>query len=99
MNDSVHRIVRTLRCKNLNIPGTLGELTSEIGKVSAEIGNVATVYLGHHYTIRDIDVLADSQEHLERIIEAISRLHEVTVLQIIDDVLELHKNGKINQSR
>ena len=95
MNDVRHRIVRTLRCKNLNVPGTLGELTSTIGRVGVEIENVATVYLGHHYTIRDIDVLADSLEHLERLIEAVSRLRGVSVLQIIDDVLDLHKNGKI----
>jgi malate dehydrogenase (oxaloacetate-decarboxylating) len=89
------RIVRTLRCKNLNVPGTLGRLTSTIGRLGAEIGNVSTVYLGHHYTIRDIDVLADTQEHLDRLIKAVSRLRGVSVLQVIDDVLVLHRNGKI----
>lgn len=89
------KIVRTLRCKNLNVPGTLGKLTSTIGKLGAEIGNISTVYLGHHYTIRDMDVLADSHEHLERLIKAVSRLRSVSVLQVIDDVLELHRNGKI----
>ncbi len=95
MNDVRHRIVRTLRCKNLNVPGTLGKLTSAIGRVGAEIGNIATVYLGYHYTIRDIDVLVDSQEHLENLIKAVSRLPSVSVLQIIDEVLEVHKRGKI----
>ncbi|MFC1913716.1 NAD-dependent malic enzyme [Chloroflexota bacterium] len=95
MNDFRHRIVRTLRCKNLNVPGTLGKLTSSIGKLRAEIGNITTVYLGHHYTIRDIDVLSDSHEHLELILEAVSQLDGISVIQVIDDVLELHKNGKI----
>jgi len=90
-----YRIVRTLRCKNVNIPGTLGKLTTNIGKAGAEIGNIATVHLGHHYTVRDIDILIDSEAHLERLVKKISELREVTVLQVRDDVLELHKGGKI----
>lgn len=90
-----HKIVRTLRCKNLNVPGTLGELTSTIGRLGAEVGNISTVYLGHHYSIRDMDVLADSLEHLDRLISEISLLDSVTVLQVIDEVLDMHRNGKI----
>ena len=28
MNDVSYRIVRTIRCKNTNVPGTLGKLTA-----------------------------------------------------------------------
>ncbi len=90
-----YRIVRTLRCKNANVPGTLGKLTTAIGKAGAEIGNIETVHLGHHYTVRDIDILIESEKHLERLVNAISELRDVTVLQVRDDVLELHKGGKI----
>ena len=33
MNDVSYRIVRTIRCKNANIPGTLGKLTTTISKI------------------------------------------------------------------
>ncbi|MFC2067590.1 NAD-dependent malic enzyme [Chloroflexota bacterium] len=95
MDNLRYKIVRTLRCKNLNIPGTMGKLSTIIGQAEAEIGNVATVYLGHRYTIRDIDVFIESEEQLARLIDTVSKLEEVSVLQIRDDVLELHKNGKI----
>jgi len=95
MNSVNYRIVRTLRCKNLNVPGTLGKLTSTIGNNGAEIGNIVTVHLGHHYTVRDIDILIDSNELLSRLTDEVSKLPEVTVLQVRDDVMELHKNGKI----
>lgn len=95
MDNVRYQVVRTLRCKNANIPGTMGKLATAIGQVGAEIGNIATVQLGHHYTIRDIDVLVDSEEHLAQLIDEVSKLREVSVLQIRDDVLELHKNGKI----
>ena len=95
MNDVSYRIIRTLRCKNLNVPGTLGLLATTIGQAGAEIGNIETVHLGHHYTVRDIDIIVQSEDSLTQIIEEVSKLHAVTVLQIRDEVLELHKEGKI----
>jgi len=98
MNNPKYKVVRTLRCQNSNIPGTLGKLATTIGQIGAEIGNIATVYLGHHYTVRDIDILVDNEEHLVQLIEEVSKLPEVSVLQVRDDVLELHKNGKIKMT-
>ncbi|MBM3148896.1 MAG: NAD-dependent malic enzyme, partial [Chloroflexi bacterium] len=69
-----------------------------IGKVGADIWNVETVHIGHHYTIRDIDVFLDSERHLEKLVDEISKLSEVSLLQILDNVLEVHKNGKIRMA-
>ncbi|MDR9459371.1 MAG: ACT domain-containing protein [Dehalococcoidia bacterium] len=92
---ATYKIVRTLRCKNASIPGVLGKLTTSIGQAGADIGNISTVHLGHHYTIRDIEVIIENVEHLAQVVREISKLEDVSVLQIRDDVLELHKNGKI----
>ena len=89
------KIVRTLRCKDANVPGTLGKLATTIGKVGVDIGNITTVHLGPHYTIRDIDVYAENEEQLTQVINEVSKLKEVSVLQVRDAVLEFHKNGKI----
>ena len=89
------KIVRTLRCKNANIPGTLGKLATTIGKVGVDIGNITTVHLGPHYTIRDIDVYAENEEQISRVINEVSKLKEVSLLQVRDAVLEFHKSGKI----
>ncbi|HUU63802.1 MAG TPA: malic enzyme-like NAD(P)-binding protein [Dehalococcoidia bacterium] len=90
-----YNIIRTLRCKNANIPGTLGQLTTVIGRTGSEIRNISTVHLGHHYTVRDIEVLIENAKHLEQLVKEISEIGGVSVLQVRDDVLELHKNGKI----
>jgi malate dehydrogenase (oxaloacetate-decarboxylating) len=90
-----YQIVRILRCKNLSIPGTLGKLTTAIGKTGTDIGNISTVHLGHHYTVRDIEVVCESEEHLARVVNEVSKLREVTLLEVRDDVLEFHKDGKI----
>jgi malate dehydrogenase (oxaloacetate-decarboxylating) len=95
MEENNRKIVRTLRCKNVSIPGMLGKLATSIGSAGADIGNVATVHLGHHYTVRDIDILVDSEDHLARVVAEVAKLPDVSVLQVRDAVLELHKNGKI----
>ncbi|MBI2854849.1 MAG: NAD-dependent malic enzyme [Chloroflexi bacterium] len=89
------RLIRTLRCKNLNIPGTLGRLASTIGSSGADIGNITTVYTGHNYVVRDIDVIAENEASLGRLTEQISQLPEVKLLEVMDAVLEMHKNGKV----
>jgi malate dehydrogenase (oxaloacetate-decarboxylating) len=66
-----------------------------IGKVGADIGNIDTVHLGDHYTVRDIEVFLDSREHLEILINTVSRIRGVKLLEVRDQVLDLHRNGKI----
>ena len=90
-----YKIIRTIRCKNINVPGTLGKLTMAIGNIGGDVGNIETVHLGNHYTVRDIDILVESEEQLNRVVEEVSKLKGVNVLQVRDAVLELHENGKI----
>ena len=89
------KVLRTIRCKNANIPGTLGKLATVIGNNGSEIRNISTVHLGHHYNVRDIEVFSKNLNHIEQLVKAISELEDTSVLQVRDDVLELHKNGKI----
>jgi malate dehydrogenase (oxaloacetate-decarboxylating) len=95
MENTKYQFSRTLRCKNLNVPGTLGKLASAIGKVGVDIGNLTTVHLGHYYTIRDVEVLLRTEAELDQLIGEVSKIPEVTVLEVRDDVLDLHKDGKI----
>ena len=85
MSNTSYSIVRTLRCNNTNVPGTLGKLTTTIGQAGAEIGNIVTVHLGHHYTVRDIDVLINSEEHLEQLINEVVNLAGSTILEVRDE--------------
>ncbi|MBI2958160.1 MAG: hypothetical protein HYY32_04880, partial [Chloroflexi bacterium] len=50
LSNNKYKIARTLRCRNTNVPGTLGKLASTIGNLGADIGNVTTVHVGYHYT-------------------------------------------------
>lgn len=90
-----YEISRTLRCKNLNVPGTLSKLTSAIAKVGGNIGNITTVHLGHHYTVRDIEVFVSNKELLSDLLNEISKLKEVTILEVRDNILDFHEGGKV----
>jgi len=91
----MHKLVRTLRCKNAGIPGTLGKLTTAIGKLGVDIGNITTVHIGSHYTVRDFEIYVENEEQLAQVVSEVSRLKEVSVIQVMDSVLEFHKHGKI----
>jgi len=95
MKDRAYKIVRTLRCKNANVAGTLGRLATTIGDSGAEIGDVQTVHLGNHFTVRDLDIIVRDDNHLAMLVAAVAALPETTVLQVRDEVLELHRGGKI----
>jgi malate dehydrogenase (oxaloacetate-decarboxylating) len=95
MKNVNHNIVSTLRVKDLNSPGMLGRLAVTIGDVGANVGNVTTVHLGNHYVVRDIEISVKSEEHLSRVLNEVSNLKEVNVLEVRDDILNVHKSGKI----
>ena len=91
----MEEIVRTIRCQNMNVPGTLGKVTTAIGKIGVSIGNIITIHQGSHFVIRDIEVYAEDEDKLKQIVKELSKLKETTILQVRDDVMETHKFGKI----
>ena len=90
-----YRLIRTLRVRNDNVPGVLGTLTTALGNAGANIGNIQTVFLGQHHVERELDVLVEDQAHLDRLIQALSLLEHVDVLEVRDEVLGLHRGGKV----
>jgi malate dehydrogenase (oxaloacetate-decarboxylating) len=90
-----NKIVRTLRCKTKRRPGAFGRLATAIGKVDVMIGEIRTHLLGSVHTIRDIEVLVDSEEDLERVLAEIRSSTSTEVLEVIDEVGRVHAGGKI----
>ncbi len=90
-----YQLMRTLRCKDTNIPGVLGRLATALGDAGVNIGNIRTVSLGLNHVVRDLDIFVDDEAHLSRALRHISKVHEVTVLEVRDEVLNLHRGGKI----
>ncbi|MEX2431567.1 MAG: malic enzyme-like NAD(P)-binding protein [Dehalococcoidia bacterium] len=88
-------LIRTVQVRNANVPGVLGALATAIGNARANIGNIETVHIAQNHVVRDIDILVSDQQHLAEVPLAIETLNGVEVMETRDEVLGLHRGGKI----
>ena len=85
----------TARCRIVNRPGMLGQLTSAIGSVGGDIRALDIVRVEGHGIVRDITVLAADAEHAQKLIERMSAVPGVEVLEYSDRTFLAHLGGKI----
>jgi malate dehydrogenase (oxaloacetate-decarboxylating) len=89
------KIQRTFRCRLEQKPGSLGRLLSAIGDQGGLIGEIRTVHMGGSAVDRDITIYADDLKHLDRLIRIVDATPEAQLLEVRDEVLEMHQGGKI----
>ena len=89
------KLVRNLRCRLAQKPGAFGALLSAIGKEKAYVGEIKIVHMGTNYMVRDITIFVDDQAHLQRVLKAIELFDQAELLEVRDEVLEMHQGGKI----
>src|SRR5919112_2068016 len=85
----------TLRVKLTNRPGTLGELTTAIGRAGGDIGAIDIVSASRGAMVRDITFTAGSIEHVEEIVESARDVDGVEVVNVSDRTFLMHLGGKI----
>ncbi len=92
---SRYRIVRTLRLRNENHPGVLGEVATAIGRAGGNLGDIRTVERGSRNVVRDMDVSTTDLEMLEQVLAAIREIPETHLVDVRDEVLRVHLGGKL----
>jgi malate dehydrogenase (oxaloacetate-decarboxylating) len=85
----------TLRVRLSSRAGSLGELTTAIGKAGGDIGAIDIVNVGNDFIIRDITVSSVSSKHGEQIVETVTAVDGVELLQVSDPTFLMHLGGKI----
>ena len=85
----------TLRVKLSSRAGTLGELTTAIGRAGGDIGAIDIVTVGNNYIIRDLTVASASSTHGEQIVQAVKDIDGLELLQVSDPTFLMHLGGKI----
>jgi malate dehydrogenase (oxaloacetate-decarboxylating) len=93
--ESSYRIVRTLRVRNDNRPGVLGEVATAIGKAGGNLGDIRTVERGSRNVVRDMDVSTTDLAMLELVLAAIREIPDTHLLDVRDEVLRVHLGGKL----
>jgi malate dehydrogenase (oxaloacetate-decarboxylating) len=85
----------TARCRIVNRPGMLGQLTSAIGGVGGDIRALDIVRVEGNGIVRDITVLAADADHAQKLIQRMSAVPGVEVLEYSDRTFLAHLGGKI----
>src|ERR1041384_788958 len=85
----------TLRVRLSSRAGSLGELTTAIGRAGGDIGAIDIVTVGNNYIIRDVTVSSVSSKHGEQIVEAVKDIDGVELIQVSDPTFLMHLGGKI----
>ena len=89
------KLMRTVRVRNAQKPGTLARLLASIADMGASVGSIEMLTETAQAVVRDITVYADDEEHMDHVIETM-RVNEGTrVLEVRDDVMQVHQKGKI----
>ena len=93
--ESSYRIVRTLRLRNDNHPGVLGEVATAIGRAGGNLGDIRTVERGTRNVVRDMDVSTTDLAMLEQVLAAVRAIPETHLVDVRDEVLRVHLGGKL----
>ena len=85
----------TLRVKLSSRVGTLGEVTTTIGRAGGDIGAIDIISATRDWVIRDITVNAASSTHGEEIVNAVRDIDGIEVINVSDRTFLMHIGGKI----
>ena len=90
-----YKLVKKIRLRILDVPGAFGKVALELGKHGAMLGDITKVHVTTQYVTRDIIMFFDNQEQFEETIQAIGEFKGYKILSVEDEVLHIHKGGKI----
>ena len=85
----------SIRIRIANEPGAFARLAATIGNAGGLLGAIDLVRVEAATKIRDVNVLADDERHLEAIVEAVRSVEGVEVVHVSDRVFLAHLGGKL----
>ena len=85
----------TLRVNLVNVPGTLGALTTTIGRAGGDLGAIDLVEHRGKVVVRDLTVKCRDEGHGQQIVRAIEQLDGIEVRSVSDRTFDMHAGGKI----
>lgn len=89
------KLMRTVRVRNTQARGVLAQLLTAISEAGGNIGGIEMLAETSQSVVRDLTIYAEDEAHIERIVSAMRANEGTKVLQVRDEVLELHQKGKI----
>jgi len=84
-----------IRVRIENTPGAFARLAAAIGEAGGLLGAIGLVRVEGSTKIRDVNVLADDEQHLDAIVAAVRSVEGVEVIHVSDRVFLAHLGGKL----
>ncbi len=92
---NLDRIMRVMRIKILNKPGTFGKIADTIGINGGNMGDIKVIRIGSKYITRDITVYSKSPAQFQKIVDEVSKHKEIKILETFDEIYSAHEGGLI----
>ncbi|HEY3311260.1 MAG TPA: malic enzyme-like NAD(P)-binding protein [Anaerolineales bacterium] len=89
------KISRTVRVRNDQEVGQLARLLMAVSDAGGAVGDIDMLTETSRHVVRDITIYADDLNQFETILSAIHSNEGTVVMDVRDEVLELHLKGKI----
>ena len=89
------KIVKKIRIRIPDIPGALGLIATELGRNGAVLGDITKVHLTTQYITRDVIIFFDDERQFSDTVSHLERLKGYKIISIVDEVLRIHRGGKI----
>ena len=84
-----------IRVRIENHPGAFARLAAAIGEAGGLLGAIDLVRVEGSTKVRDVNVLADDEQHLDAIVAAVRPVEGVEVIHVSDRVFLAHLGGKL----
>jgi malate dehydrogenase (oxaloacetate-decarboxylating) len=84
-----------IRVRIENTPGAFARLAAAIGEAGGLLGAIDLVRVEGSTKVRDVNVLADDERHLDAIVAAVHSVDGVEVVHVSDRVFLAHLGGKL----
>jgi malate dehydrogenase (oxaloacetate-decarboxylating) len=85
----------TIRVHLADRPGAFAKLAVAIADAGGSLGAIDLVRVERGTKVRDVNVLAEDDQHLERIVEAVRTVDGIEVEHVSDRTFLIHLGGKI----
>ena len=89
------KIFRIVRVRNSQKKGVLAKLLTAIAEAGGSIGSIVLLTETSRHTVRDITVTVESEDSLEAVLKVMQENEGTKVIEVRDQILELHQKGKI----
>ncbi len=89
------KVSRTLQVRNEQSIGQLAKLLQLISDNGGNVGDIRMITETSQHVVRDITIYTDTLNQFEGILAALEAVEGTVVVDVRDEVLQLHRKGKI----